>query len=147
MVRNGGAMMSVVPHVPHWCAVANDTELNGLGTKSGSREVFREADIPLPDGFEHLRDAEDIAEAIVELKRRDPRLRRVAVKLDEGFSGEGNAVFRYDGAPGGRNLESWVRNELPGASSSRRRTRRGSATATSSRRWAGSWSAGWRGER
>src|ERR687893_1565193 len=91
----------------------NDPELNGLGTKSGGREVFREAGVPLPDGFEHLRDADDIAEAIVELKRRDPGLRRVAVKLDEGFSGEGNAVFKYEGAPDGRDLERWVRDELP----------------------------------
>jgi hypothetical protein len=92
----------------------NDPELNYLGTKSGSREVFREAGVPLPDGFEHLRDKEDIVEAVVELKRRDPGLRRVAVKLDEGFSGEGNAVFPYDGAPEGRDLERWVRDELPG---------------------------------
>jgi hypothetical protein len=91
----------------------NDPELNGLGTKSGSREVFREAGVPLPDGFEHLRDAGDIAEAVVELKRRDPGLRRVAIKLDEGFSGEGNAVFTYDGAPEDRDLERWVRDELP----------------------------------
>src|SRR3712207_5522086 len=70
----------------------NDPELNYLGTKSGSREVFREAGVPLPDGFEHLRDADDIFGAVVELKRREPGLRRVAVKLDEGFSGEGNAV-------------------------------------------------------
>src|SRR5918999_208099 len=91
----------------------NDPELNYLGTKSGSREVFREAGIPLPDGFEHLRDAQDIAEAVVELKRSRPGLRRVAVKLDEGFSGEGNAVFNYEGAPEGGDLERWVRDELP----------------------------------
>src|ERR687893_782967 len=91
----------------------NDPELNYLGTKSGSREVFREAEIPLPDGFEHLRDKEDIVEAAVELKRRNPGLRRVAIKLDEGFSGEGNAVFSYDGAPEDRDLARWVRDELP----------------------------------
>jgi hypothetical protein len=91
----------------------NDPELNHLGTKSGSREVFREAGIPLPDGFEHLRDEGDIAEAVVELKRREPGLRRVAIKLDEGFSGEGNAVFNYDGAPEGSDLARWVRDELP----------------------------------
>ncbi len=91
----------------------NDPELNYLGTKSGSRRVFREAGVPLPDGFEDLRDATDIFEAVVELKRREPGLRRVAVKLDEGFSGEGNAVFRFDGAPEGRDLERWVRGELP----------------------------------
>jgi hypothetical protein len=91
----------------------NDPELNHLGTKSGSRGVFREAGIPLPDGFEHLRDEGDIAEAVVELKRREPGLRRVAIKLDEGFSGEGNAVFNYDGAPEGSDLARWVREELP----------------------------------
>ena len=91
----------------------NDPELNYLGTKSGSRELFREAGVPLPDGFERLRDADDIAGALVELKRRKPGLRRAAIKLNEGFSGEGNAVFPFDGAPEGRNLERWVRDELP----------------------------------
>jgi hypothetical protein len=92
----------------------NDPELNYLGTKSGSREVFREAGVPLPEGFEHLRDEQDIVEAVVELKRRNPALRRAAIKLDEGFSGEGNAVFPYEGAPEDTELERWVRAELPG---------------------------------
>jgi hypothetical protein len=92
----------------------NDPKLNYLGTKSGSRELFREAGVALPEGFENLRDAEDVVEAVVELKRRNPRLRRAAIKLDEGFSGEGNAVFPYDGAPEGRDLARWVREELPG---------------------------------
>ena len=91
----------------------NDPQLNYLGTKSGSREAFREAGIPLPDGFEHLRDSGDIIEAATELKRRKPELRRVAIKLDEGFSGEGNAVFPYDGCPEGSALARWVRDELP----------------------------------
>jgi hypothetical protein len=91
----------------------NDPELNYLGTKSGSREVFREAGVPLPDGFEHLRDEQDIAEAAIELKRRQPGLQRVAIKLDEGFSGEGNAVFPYEDAPEGGDLSRWVRDELP----------------------------------
>jgi hypothetical protein len=92
----------------------NDPKLNYLGTKSGSRELFRAAGVPLPDGFENLRDEGDVAGAIVELKRRHPQLRRAAIKLDEGFSGEGNAVFPYDGAPeGGAALARWVRDELP----------------------------------
>ena len=33
-----------------------DPELSWLGTKSGSRAVFREAGIPLPPGFEDIRD-------------------------------------------------------------------------------------------
>lgn len=91
----------------------NDPKLNCLGTKSGSRQVFREAGVPLPDGFEDLRDAENITEALVELKRRHPELRRAAIKLDEGFSGEGNAVFPFEGAPQGPDLARWVRRELP----------------------------------
>jgi hypothetical protein len=91
----------------------NDPKFNYLGTKSGSREAFREAGVPLPDGFEHLRDEDDVCEAVVELKRRKPGLRRAAIKLDEGFSGEGNAVFTYDGSPEGQDLARWVREELP----------------------------------
>src|SRR3712207_8224409 len=45
---------------PYTTLFRSDPELNGPGTKSGGREVFREAGVPLPDGFEHLRDAEDI---------------------------------------------------------------------------------------
>ena len=91
----------------------NDPKLAHLGSKSGCREVFREAGVPAPDGFEHLRDEQDIVEAIVELKRRQPALRRAVIKLNEGFSGEGNATFRYDGAPEDDDLVRWVRNELP----------------------------------
>jgi hypothetical protein len=36
------------------------------------------------------------------------------VKLNEGFSGEGNSVFDYSGAPAGGGLAAWVRRELPG---------------------------------
>ena len=92
---------------------ANDPELAHLGSKSGSREVFREAEVPMPDGFEHLRDEQDVTEAVIELKRRRPEVRRMVVKLNEGFSGEGNAVFPCEDAPEGRKLAQWVRDELP----------------------------------
>ncbi|TCJ16055.1 carboxylate-amine ligase [Rubrobacter taiwanensis] len=91
-----------------------DPALNYLGTKSGGREAFREAGVPVPAGFENLRDEPEVAEALVELRRQNPRLRRAVIKLNEGFSGEGNAVFPYDGAPeGGEELARWVRDELP----------------------------------
>lgn len=89
-----------------------DPDLVSLGSKSGGRRIFREAGIAMPDGLEDLRTEADIVRALVELKRRDPDLRRAVVKLNEGFSGEGNAVFRFDGAPGER-LEAWVRAKLP----------------------------------
>jgi hypothetical protein len=90
-----------------------DPELRYLGTKSGSREVFRRAGVRMPNGFEHLRDTNDIVEALTALRVCDPGLRRAVVKLNEGFSGEGNAIFSYDGAPGRGGLSQWVRNELP----------------------------------
>jgi hypothetical protein len=75
---------------------ANDPALDDLGTKSGCREVFREAGITFPHGFERLAGEDDIVEALTELWGRDRNIRRAVVKLNEGFSGEGNALFYYD---------------------------------------------------
>jgi hypothetical protein len=72
-----------------------DPALAHLGTKSGSRKVFRDAGVCLPEGFEDLRSRGDVIEALVELKSRRPDLSSAVIKLDSGFSGEGNAVFRY----------------------------------------------------
>ena len=90
-----------------------DPALLHLGSKSGGRTLFREAGVPIPAGFENLAGEEDVAEALIELKVRNPSLRRAVVKLNEGFSGEGNAVFRFDGAPEGGALGPWVRSMLP----------------------------------
>lgn len=90
-----------------------DPDLLHLGSKSGSREVFREAGIAIPEGFEHLADGKQVAEALAALRRHVPGLRRAVVKLNEGFSGEGNAVFGFDGAPNGRGLPRWIREHLP----------------------------------
>lgn len=76
-----------------------DPALAHLGTKSGSRKAFREAGVPLPEGMEDLRDRTDVEAALVELRRRRPGLRKAVIKLDDSFSGEGNAIFRY---PGGK---------------------------------------------
>ena len=69
--------------------------------------------MPMPDGFEHLRDQDDLIDAVAELKRHRPDLRRAVIKLNEGFSGEGNALFPYDGVPAEGDLTRWVRTELP----------------------------------
>ena len=81
--------------------LGNSPEKGFLGTKSSSREIFRESGVSLPDGFEHLRDMADVAEALATLRARRPGLERAVVKLDEGFSGEGNAVVDL-GATGDR---------------------------------------------
>src|SRR5204863_6266068 len=72
-----------------------DPELASLGTKSGSRKIFREAGVPLPDGAEDVYSRSELVEALLELRRRRPGIRRAVVKLNDSFSGEGNALFRY----------------------------------------------------
>lgn len=76
--------------------------LNGLdpahlcfGTKSGNRRIFREAGVSFPDGFEDLQSEAQVVEALLELRRRRPRLDRAVIKLNESFGGEGNAIFTY----------------------------------------------------
>ena len=72
-----------------------DPQLSHLGTKSGSRKTFREAGVELPLGFEGLHTPRELKEALFELRARRPGLRRAVIKLDESFSGEGNALVRY----------------------------------------------------
>ena len=91
-----------------------DPALLHWGTKSGSRKIFREAGVELPAGFEDLADSDEVARALAELKGGNPALRRAVVKLNEGFSGEGNAVFDFAGAPSAATaLLSWIRPRLP----------------------------------
>ncbi len=91
---------------------ATDPALSHLGTKTGSRQVFREAGIDLPDGIEGVWTEDDAIEAITEVARRNPGVRRIVIKLDEGFSGEGNASLDVTRAPEGSGLRSWVRSHL-----------------------------------
>ena len=49
-----------------------DPNLNYLGTKSGSRKVFREAGVELPEGFEDLTGEADVEDALVALAHRRP---------------------------------------------------------------------------
>jgi len=66
-----------------------------IGTKTGSREIFRNLGLALPAGFENLQNEYDIAHALATLKRRNPLLQKAVVKMNDGFSGEGNAIFSY----------------------------------------------------
>jgi hypothetical protein len=73
--------------------LAADPDLLYWGSKSGSRQIFAESGVPYPDGSELVNNADDLAEAAAELWERQPHLQRMVVKLNEGFSGEGNAVL------------------------------------------------------
>ncbi len=72
-----------------------DPQLQSWGTKSGCRKVFREAGIDLPFGFEDLTSTQDVEEGLLEIKKARPHARKAVVKLNDSFSGEGNAIFRY----------------------------------------------------
>jgi hypothetical protein len=72
-----------------------DPKLTHLGSKSGSRKVFREAGVDLPAGAEDLRTEHEVENALLELREERPGIRRAVIKLNESFSGEGNALFRY----------------------------------------------------
>ena len=72
-----------------------DPKLTHLGTKSGSRKVFREAGVELPIGTEDLRTPHEVETALLELKEARPGIKRAVVKLNDSFSGEGNAILRY----------------------------------------------------
>lgn len=65
------------------------------GTKSGSREIFRRAGLPMPPGYGCLKSMHEVMEALRELKWEYPRLHKAVVKLNDGFSGDGNAIFSY----------------------------------------------------
>ena len=90
---------------------ACDPSLEYWGGKSGSRKAFREAGVPLPEGAEDLSSLEDACAAVAELRRCDPDLRRVVLKLNQGFSGDGNAVLPLDGLPGDAGAEA-IREHL-----------------------------------
>jgi hypothetical protein len=69
--------------------------LNYWGSKSGSREIFRRAGVAYPAGYEDLKNMDDVVQALKDLKAQIPDLRRAVVKVNEGFSGDGNAIFDY----------------------------------------------------
>jgi hypothetical protein len=54
--------------------------------------------VDLPEGFEDLHTPRDVESALEELRGRRPGIRRAVIKLDQSFSGEGNALFRYPGS-------------------------------------------------
>ena len=73
--------------------LALDPDLLYWGTKSGSRQIFAEANIPHPDGSELVWTTDELAIAASNLWERHSYLKRMVVKLNEGFSGGGNAIL------------------------------------------------------
>jgi hypothetical protein len=71
--------------------LGTDPSLGYWGSKAGSRDLFARCGVPHPPGSPLVHGLDDLAEASVALWESHPHLRRCVVKLNEGFSGEGNA--------------------------------------------------------
>lgn len=89
-----------------------DPDLQELGNKSNSRKLFKKCGIPLPLGFEDLYTEKDLVHALFQLKLQNPSLQKAVIKINEGFSGDGNAVFAYEEAPL-ETLQERLINQLP----------------------------------
>jgi len=76
-----------------------DPKFFPLGTKSGCRKIFIEENVPHPQGVENLGSKEDLIDAIIRMRAKRPSIKQVLAKLNEGVSGEGNAVIDLKGLP------------------------------------------------
>ncbi len=71
-------------------------DLIPLGSKSGSRTIAREAGAPILPGAEDLTSVEEVERALFRLKEDLPAGVSAVIKLNNGFSGQGNAIVELD---------------------------------------------------
>ena len=76
-----------------------DPKFFHFGTKSGARKIFMEEGVPHPLGCEDVGTREELIQAIARMRAIKPSIKQVMVKLNEGVSGEGNAVIDLSGLP------------------------------------------------
>jgi hypothetical protein len=91
---------------------ACDPDLAHLGNKTMSRQIFREVGLDVPDGFEELRDTDDLVSALIAIHQRNPTRSSAVIKLNEGFSGEGNALVSLSGLSEATDVRAEVRRRL-----------------------------------
>jgi len=70
------------------------------GTKTGCRRLFAEEGVPHPIGIEELWTIGEVILAISQLRSQKSSIQKVLIKLNEGVSGEGNALVELSGLPG-----------------------------------------------
>jgi PGM1 C-terminal domain len=76
-----------------------DPRLFSLGTKTGCRRLFAEEGVRHPIGFEDLHTFDELLDATMRLRAARPTVSTVIVKLNEGVSGEGNALVQLGDLP------------------------------------------------
>ncbi|MEZ4912001.1 MAG: carboxylate-amine ligase [Saprospiraceae bacterium] len=86
-----------------------DPSLADLGNKSGSRKIFKSTGIGLPLGFEDIYSFDQIVDALVALKISKPQLKKAVIKLNEGFSGDGNAIYTYPNMDESEDLITFIK--------------------------------------
>lgn len=73
------------------------THLAGLGSKTGARRVARRAEVAVAEGEEGLFSLDEVLGAVQRLRARRTGARAAVVKLNHGFSGQGNALVDLAG--------------------------------------------------
>lgn len=89
-----------------------DPEICEQGNKSNGRKIFKQCGLNVPAGYEDLKNEEEIIDALTNLKLSDTSLRKAVVKMNDGFSGEGNAIFSYEGIEEQAEWRSWIAEQL-----------------------------------
>jgi hypothetical protein len=89
-----------------------DPSLIYMGTKSGSRRAFIKAGVPMPPGSENLTGYDDIVHAVSALKEMHPHVKKAVIKLNDGFSGDGNAILNYPEGLSGKAMFNWIHHNL-----------------------------------
>ncbi|MFL6596046.1 MAG: peptide ligase PGM1-related protein [Chthoniobacterales bacterium] len=75
-----------------------DPKYFDFGTKTGCRQLFARAGVNHPLGVEDLHSIEEVIAALTRMYEQRPTMRQAVVKLNEGVSGEGNALVDLEGA-------------------------------------------------
>ena len=76
-----------------------DPRLAALGEKTGCRRLFEEVGIRYPIGVEDLHTADELVSGLVQMRATHPGMAEAIVKLNDGVSGQGNAVVDLRGLP------------------------------------------------
>jgi PGM1 C-terminal domain len=76
-----------------------DPRLADLGTKTGCRRIFAAVDVPYPQGVENLHSLDELTDAVCQMRTTKPEIAEAIVKLNEGVSGEGNALVDLTNLP------------------------------------------------
>ncbi|HMF73840.1 MAG TPA: peptide ligase PGM1-related protein, partial [Flavitalea sp.] len=71
-----------------------------------------ECGLLVPPGFEDLETEEDIIDSLSQLKNQNPGIRKAVVKVNDGFSGEGNAIFSYLGIEKADDIKQWISTHI-----------------------------------